>query len=74
MAGLFAGGIGAGGMHKMFGHFGSSRPKTTEFDNLKDRGKNMTVAEREAFLAREQAKEASGPGLAANTPLSSRYA
>jgi len=74
MGGLLAGAGSGGALHKMFGHFGSSRPKTTPFDNLKDRGKNMTKAERAAFLAREEAKEASGNGMQANTPLSSRYA
>lgn len=52
----------------------SSRPKTSQFDSLVNRGKGMTKGERADFLAREAAKEPSGGGLAANTPLSSRYA
>lgn len=65
---------GAGVFEKAFGWFGSSRPKTTAFQNLTDKsGKSMTKAEREAFLAREDAKAAKGNGLVANTPLSSRY-
>jgi len=74
MGALLAAGGSGGAIHKMLGHFGSSRPKTTAFDNLKDRGKGMGKKERAAFLAREEAKEASGNGLQANTPLSSRYA
>jgi len=70
MGGLFQHGAGA----KMAGWFSSSRPKHTAFDKLKDKGKGMTAQEREAFLAREDAKAAEGPGLTANTPLSSRYA
>jgi len=65
---------GAGVFEKAFGWFDSSRPKTTAFQNLSNKGKNMTKAEREAFLAREDAKQATGNGLKANTPLSSRYA
>jgi len=52
----------------------SSRPKTTQFDNLVKRGKGMTKKERADFVQREQAKEAPEGGLQANTPLSSRYA
>ena len=63
-----------GGAAKASGWFDSSRPKTTAFDNLVKRGKGMAKAERTAFLKREAAKESSGPGLSANTPLSSRYA
>ena len=74
MGALLAAGGSGGAFHQLAGHFGSSRPKTTAFDNLKDRGKGMTKEERAAFLAREEAKEAKGNGLQANTPLSSRYA
>ena len=70
MGGLF----GKAGIHKMFGHFDSSRPKTSDFDNLVNRGKGMSKKERADFLKREAAKEPTEGGLSANTPLSSRYA
>ena len=53
----------------------SSRPREADaLDKLEGRGANMTAKQRAEFLAREGAKESSGNGLAANTPLSSRYA
>ena len=58
----------------LFGWFDSSRPKTSAFDKLENRGAGMSAEQRASFLAREQSKESSGNGLAANTPLSSRYA
>lgn len=74
MGGLFSapGAIMAGGM-KAAGWFDSSRPKTTKFDRLEMRGAKMSAKQRAEFLAREAAKEPSGPGLKAQTPLSSRY-
>jgi DNA-binding transcriptional regulator PaaX len=63
----------AGGM-KAAGWFDSSRPRTSPFDKLEDKGAKMTAKQRTAFLAREAAKETKGNGLQANTPLSSRYA
>ena len=36
--------------------------------------KNMSKAQRKAFLDREDAKQTSGPGLAARTPLTTQYA
>lgn len=52
----------------------SSRPRTSPYDKLEAGGAKMTAKQRAAFLARESAKETSGNGLQANTPLSSRYA
>ena len=62
------------GAAKKSGWFDSSRPRTSRFDKLENKGKNMTAKERADFLAREDAKEVTGSGLAANTPLTSRYA
>ena len=53
----------------------SSRPRAADaLDRLEGRGGKMSAKQRTEFLAREQAKEASGSGLQADTPLSSRYA
>lgn len=52
----------------------SSRPRTSPFDKLEAGGGKMSAKQRAEFLARESAKESSGPGLQASTPLSSRYA
>jgi hypothetical protein len=53
----------------------SSRPREADaLDRLENRGAGMSAKQRAAFLARESAKETSGNGLQANTPLSSRYA
>lgn len=53
----------------------SSRPRAADaLDRLEGRGAKMSAKQREQFLAREDAKEVVGNGLAANTPLSSRYA
>ncbi len=71
MGGLFKAGSGFA-LLKKWGS--SSRPKTTQFDDLVDRGKGMSTKERADFLAREDAKVATGSGLQAKTPLSSRYA
>ncbi len=71
MGGLFETGSGFSILKKWTS---SSRPKTSPFDNLVNRGKGMAKAERAAFLKREAAKESVGNGLQANTPLTSRYA
>jgi hypothetical protein len=68
------GSLFATGAAKASGWFDSSRPKTTPFDKLEGRGAKMSAKQRAEFLAREGAKESSGNGLRANTPLSSRYA
>lgn len=69
MGALFAQGAGA----KLAGWFDSSRPKTSKFDKLEARGGKMNAQQRAEFLAREAAKESSGPGIQADTPLSTRY-
>ena len=69
MGGLFASGAGA----KLAGFFDSSRPRTSPFDKLANRGRGMSAKERADFLAREDAKASTGNGLPARTPLSSRY-
>jgi hypothetical protein len=74
MGGIFSGpgAIMTGGM-KAAGWFDSSRPRTTKFDRLEAKGAKMSAKQRAEFLAREAAKEPSGPGLQAETPLSTRY-
>jgi hypothetical protein len=53
----------------------SSRPRAADaLDRLQDRGAGMSAQQRAEFLAREDAKEVTGNGLGARTPLSSRYA
>lgn len=69
MGALFAQGAGA----KLAGWFDSSRPRTSAFDKLEAGGAKMSAKQRAEFLAREDAKQVTGNGLRANTPLSSRY-
>jgi hypothetical protein len=67
--------MGGLGKAKLFGWLSSSRPREADaLDRLEGRGAKMSAKQRAEFLAREQAKETSGNGLQANTPLSSRYA
>jgi hypothetical protein len=72
MGGLFKAGSGFSILKKWTS---SSRPRAADaLDKLEGRGAKMNAKQRAEFLAREDAKEVKGNGLAANTPLSSRYA
>ena len=67
--------MGGLGKSKLFGWLSSSRPRAADaLDKLEGRGAKMNAKQRADFLRRESFKESSGDGLAANTPLSSRYA
>ena len=72
MGALFKAGSG---IHILKEWTSSSRPRKADaLDRLEGRGAKMSAKQRAEFLAREDAKEVRGNGLAANTPLSSRYA